>query len=214
MRHPMKIKQVESLLKQTKFIGLHDDGTLYESAKCQWVSNRRAFYPLRNMPWLDEESLFTMLDVPIDKRDKFIFHRFNELPTEFDFSDNVPGERLFDRDLIMLSMGGNEIEPLRSAGGVVFLDTQYLKPFADEQSVELYERKSERIGTYIAVKSGLLLLGLILPVSILNETFVEMLSDLLNMSACEWQRQKQAKESGMWTEDEPMSLYGESEEDE
>ena len=210
----MKIKQVESLLKQTKYIAIYDDDD--RETGCQWVSNGRAYYPLRNMPWFDDaESIFTMLDVPADKRDKYLFQHFeyDDRPTSLDFSDNVPGEKPFDRDLIMLSMDGNEIEPLKSSSGVVFLDTQYLKPFADEQSVELYERKSERVGTYIAVKSGLLLLGLIIPAPILNETFVEMLSDLLNLSACEWQRQKQAKESGTWVEDEQMSLYGESEDD-
>ena len=210
----MKIKQVESLLKQTKYIAIYEDDDRYTG--CQWVSNGRAYYPLRNMPWFDDvESIFTMLDVPADKRDKYLFQHFeyDDRPTSSEFSDNVPGEKPFDRNLIMLSMDGNEIEPLKSSSGVVFLDTQYLKPFADEQSVELYERKSERVGTYIAVKSGLLLLGLIIPAPILNETFVEMLSDLLNLSACEWKRQKQAKESGTWVEDEQMSLYGESEAD-
>ena len=207
----MKIKQVESLLKQTKYIAIYDDDN--RETGCQWVSNGRAYYPLRNMPWLDAETCFTMLDVPADKRDKYIFQHLDERPTLFDFSDNIPGEKPFDRDLLMLSMDGNEIEPLKTSSGVVFLDTQYLKPFADEQSVELYERESERVGTYIAVKSGLLLLGLIIPAPILNETFVEMLSDLLNLSACEWQRQKQAKENGTWVEDEQMALYGESEAD-
>lgn len=60
----MKIKTVESLLKQTKFI------TLYDDDRCQWVSNGHACYPLRNMPLLDADSIFTMLDVPEDKKDK------------------------------------------------------------------------------------------------------------------------------------------------
>lgn len=203
----MKIKSVESLLKQTKYIALYDDDD-----KCQWVSNGRAYYPLRNMPWLDEESIFTMLDVPADKREKYIFHHFDKLPTILDFSDIIHGERLFDRDLIMLSMDGNEIEPLKPSSGVVFLDTQYLKPFADERSVELYERKNESTGTYIAVKSGLLLLGLIKPAPILNETFVEMLNDLLDLSAYEWQKQKQAQEAGTWSEQ--TSLYEDDNESE
>ena len=47
----MKIKTVESLLKQTKFI------TLYDDDRCQWVSNGHACYPLRNMPLLDADSI-------------------------------------------------------------------------------------------------------------------------------------------------------------
>ena len=40
----MKIKQVESILKCTKYI------TLYDAGKCQWVSDGVASYPLYNMP--------------------------------------------------------------------------------------------------------------------------------------------------------------------
>lgn len=124
----MKIKAVESLLKQTRCITLYDDDS------CQWVSNGHACYPLRNMPMLDQDSIFTMLDVPEDKKDKYIFRRDELSVTTLDFSDNVLGERVFDRDLINLSMGGKEIEPLRShSGGIVFLDTNLLKPFADEK---------------------------------------------------------------------------------
>lgn len=208
----MKIKTVESLLKQTKFI------TLYDDDRCQWVSNGHACYPLRNMPLLDADSIFTMLDVPEDKKDKYIFRRDKLSATTLDFSDNVLGERVFDRDLINLSMGGKEIEPLRShSGGIVFLDTNLLKPFADEKSVELYERRTKSGEIYIAVKTGLLLLGVILPVRVINETFIEMLSDLTNLSIYEWEQEKQAKEAGTWSETEAaqLSLYrDESEDDE
>lgn len=135
----MKIKAVESLLKQTKFI------TLYDDDRCQWVSNGHACYPLRNMPLLDADSIFTMLDVPEEKKDKYIFRRDELSASGLDFSDNVTAERVFDRDLLALSMGGKEIEALRShSGGILFFDTAFLKPFADEESVELYERQDER----------------------------------------------------------------------
>lgn len=208
----MKIKQVESLLKQTRCITLYDDDS------CQWVSNGHACYPLRNMPLLEEDSIFTMLDVPEDKKDKYIFRRDELSATTLDFSDNVVGERVFDRDLLTLSMGGKEIEALRShSGGILFFDTSFLKPFADEQSVELYERHTRDGKTYIAVKSGMLLLGVILPVQVINETFIEMLSDMTNLSIYEWEQEKQAKEAGTWSDAEgsQLSLYrDESEDDE
>lgn len=168
------------------------------------------------MPLLDADSIFTMLDVPEDKKDKYIFRRDKLSATTLDFSDNVVGERVFDRDLINLSMGGKEIEPLRShSGGIVFLDTNLLKPFADEKSVELYERRTKSGEIYIAVKTGLLLLGVILPVRVINETFIEMLSDLTNLSIYEWEQEKQAKEAGTWSETEAaqLSLYRDESED-
>lgn len=207
----MKIKAVESLLKQTKFI------TLYDDDRCQWVSNGHACYPLRNMPLLDADSIFTMLDVPEEKKDKYIFRRDELSASGLDFSDNVTAERVFDRDLLALSMGGKEIEALRShSGGILFFDTAFLKPFADEESVELYERQDESGKTYIAVKTGLLLLGVILPVRVINESFIEMLSDMTNLSIYEWEQEKQAKEAGMWSEaeDSQLSIFrGEREDD-
>ena len=186
----MKIKTVESLLKQTKFI------TLYDDDRCQWVSNGHACYPLRNMPLLDADSIFTMLDVPEDKKDKYIFRRDKLSATTLDFSDNVVGERVFDRDLLALSMGGKEIEALRShGGGIIFFDTSFLRPFADEESVELYERHTRDGKSYIAVKTGLLLIGVILPIRVINESFIEMLSDMTNLSV--YARMKARKISKM-----------------
>lgn len=197
----MKIKTVESLLKQTKFI------TLYDDDRCQWVSNGHACYPLRNMPLLDADSIFTMLDVPEDKKDKYIFRRDKLSATTLDFSDNVVGERVFDRDLLALSMGGKEIEALRShGGGIIFFDTSFLRPFADEESVELYERHTRDGKSYIAVKTGLLLLGVILPIRVINESFIETLSDMTNLSVYEWEQEKQAKEAGTWSDGEDLQL--------
>ena len=193
----MKIKAVESLLKQTKFINLYDDD------RCQWVSNGHACYPLRNMPLLDADSIFTMLDVPEDKKDKYIFRRDKLSATTLDFSYYVVGERVFDRDLLALSMGGKEIEALRShGGGIIFFDTSFLRPFADEESVELYERHTRDGKSYIAVKTGLLLLGVNLPIRVINESFIEMLSDMTNLSVYEWEQEKQAKEAGTWSDGE------------
>ena len=102
-----------------------------------------------------------------------------------------------------------EHAPSEQSGGIVFLDTNLLKPFADEKSVELYERRTKSGEIYIAVKTGLLLLGVILPVRVINETFIEMLSDLTNLSIYEWEQEKQAKEAGTWNDatDLQISLF-------
>ena len=177
----MKIKQVESILKCTKYI------TLYDAGKCQWVSDGVASYPLYNMPWLDEESLFTMLDVPKDSRSKYIFRHFDLENVPLNFVDIVSDEKVLERNMMTLNITGRTIEPLKTSKGIVFLDVKYLKPFADEQSVKLCERSTEDGATYIAVKSGLLLLGIIMPFDPLNNTFVELLTELTNLSVCQWE---------------------------
>ena len=197
----MKIKQVESLLKKTKYIVLYNDGD-----KSQWVSNGAAAYPLHNMPWLDEDTLFTILDVASDSRDKYTFQSAELSSARFDFDDVSPNEKVLNRDMIQLCMDGREVEPLKTTHGIIFLDTQFLKPFTDEQSVELYERYTESGETYIVVKSGLLLLGVIMPMKVLNDTFVEMLSELTNLAVCQWEQEKQQKEAGIWHEQETFNF--------
>lgn len=181
--------------EKTKYIILYNDDD-----KCQWVSNGVAAYPLHNMPWLDEETLFAIFDVPADKRDKYTFRSADLSSVALDFSDNAPQEKVLERDMLQLCMDGREVEPLKSTHGIIFLDTQFLKPFADEQSMELYERCTKSGETYIAVKSGLLLLGVIMPMKVLNDTFVEMLTELTNLSIYQWEQEKQQKEAGTWHE--------------
>ena len=164
----MKIKQIESILKCTKYI------TLYDAGKFQWVSDGVASYPLYNMPWLDEESLFTMLDVPKDSRNKYIFRHFDLENVPLNFVDIVSDEKVLERNMMTLNITGRTIEPLKTSKGIVFLDVKYLKPFADEQSVEL---------------------GIIMPFDPLNDTFVELLTELTNLSVCKWELKKRVMET-------------------
>lgn len=204
----MKIKQVENILKGTKYI------TLYNDENCQWVSDGNAVYPLYNMPWLDQESLFTMLDVPSDSRNKYTFRCFKLSTVSLNFADVVPGEKVLDRNMMTLNVKGRTIEPLKTSNGIIFLDIKYLKPFADEQSVELYERGTENGVTYIAVKSGLMLLGIIMPFDPLDDTFVEQLAELTNLSAYQWELKKQRKDAGTWQETIEWTEVNEESEDE
>ena len=75
------------------------------------------------------------------------------------------------------------MEPLKTESGAVFIDERYLRPFDNlENGYELYARTTPSGTTYIAVKSGYSLVGVIMPMAVVNEKFLEDLEALLRYS--------------------------------
>lgn len=169
----MKIKQIEAILKAEKTI------IVSETPSCQWLGNGSAFYPVYNLPKLTRENIFTMFDIPEDKRDKFYFEE-RELPSFINFEDDDDTERMIDRGTMALCAHGRTLEPLDTSQGVTFINTRYLKPFADvDAGYELYERVDKLGRPYIAVKTGFVLLGVISPYDLVNEEFIKTLENLI-----------------------------------
>lgn len=174
----MKIKQIESILKSKKTI------IILNTPSCQWLGDGAAFYPVYNLPKLTQENIFTIFDIPEDKRDKFFFSE-RETPHHINFDDNDESEQLLDRNkFIDIFAYGSVLEALATSDGISFIDTRYLKPFADiETGCELYERIDKKGETYIAAKSGMLIIGIIKPYDrLINEGFIQALENMLNLS--------------------------------
>ena len=172
----MKIKQIESILKAEKTI------IVVETSACQWLGNGAAFYPVHNLPKLTKENIFTIFDIPEEKRDKFYFEE-RELPSWLNFEDTDKSEQMLDRGSIGICAQGRTLEPLKTSLGITFINERYLKPFADaDGGYELYERIDALGRVYIAVKSGFLLLGIISMYDLINEKFVNTLQSLLDLS--------------------------------
>lgn len=172
----MKLKQIEAILKAEKTI------IVSETPACQWLGNGAAFYPVYNLPKLTQDNIFTMFDIAEEKRDKFYFEE-RELPSFINFEDGDESEQMLDRGTIAFYAQGRTLEPLKTSQGIAFINTRYLKPFADSQAgYELYERTDKLGRPYIVVKSGFVLLGVISPYDLVNEGFVETLETILNLS--------------------------------
>ena len=74
---------------------------------------------------------------------------------------------------------------LETSRGLVCINSQFLKPFQGlKEGYELYERFSEKQGIYIAVKSGFSLVGIILPLKIIDDKFVEELERVFELAEC------------------------------
>ncbi len=166
----MKIKQVESIVKVSKQIHI------LNAFDCQWLGDGTAFYPLYDMPELTESTIYTMLDIPEDNRSKYVCTERN-FPSEYSLNDFEIDETVIMRDMFDVVVRGAIVEPLKTPRGLIFIDTKYLKPFADD-SYELYERISENGDIYIVVKCGFTLRGIISPCEILNDKFMTALETL------------------------------------
>lgn len=147
----MKIKAIASICKANKSL------ILYEGRECQWISDGAAMFPLFGLPKMTKEHIFTMFDIPEDKRDGYYFDSRENLPL-LCFEDTDNAERLLDRATLSVCARGRVLEPLKTSLGIAFINEKYLTPFGDcADGFELYERVTPSGQVYIAVKEGFIL---------------------------------------------------------
>lgn len=176
----MKLSSIQQICKGAKRIELFSD----PSASVQYISDGGAFYPLYNLPELEEENVFTLFDIPEKKQEKIRFERKHRLPDVFDFSDTADDEVALEFGTLSICKRGRILSPLKTSLGIVYINEKYLKPFSDaENGVQLFERHTPGGGIYIAVKEGFLLTGIILPYDIVTPDFVEELKRIYELSA-------------------------------
>ena len=173
----MKIKAIESICKANKTILLGEAGGV------QWISDGGGCYPLHGLPILDEGNVFTIFDIPEDKRNKFLFDLSGTFLKAPDISDTVPGEQQLEQGKLALYVGGRVLIPLKTALGLVFINNKHLTPFNDsENGITLFERTDESEKTYIVVKDGFLLVGIIYPLNVITKGLVSELDTLSKLA--------------------------------
>ena len=71
------------------------------------------------------------------------------------------------------------MRPLITRDGLEFIDNNFLTPLADvADEIELFERRTADGGVYFAVKMGLMIVGVIMPLAIVEEKLVEGMETL------------------------------------
>ena len=169
----MNYSKIMSLCKKKKIV------YLYTVSDRQWVSDGAAIYPLLNMPQLNAQSLRAVYDmsesVQVVERD--------ELPEGLFFGDVDVAENQIFREKIQLHPHGLDAVSFRTQAGVTFIDPKYLSPITGMETdgnVCVYERVTKDTGmVYIAVKRGMLLEAIILPMQVLARDWVEDLTELV-----------------------------------
>ena len=174
----MKLKKIESLIKRSKSVAIVEDGGAF------WLGNEQAMYPTY-LGSMDFNTLMTVFDLDEEKRES-ITEVASALIARADLADNVSGEKLLHRHPMRLVWDG----PLRalyeslSAKEIFFIDERLLEPVADmKDGVELYLRRARDGSPYIAVKSGMLLVGLIEPTQMIDEMLLQHLKSLYDLGA-------------------------------
>ena len=187
----MKLKQIEKIVKKKKTI------ILLEDVDCQWIGDGAAFYSIRDLPKMTQENIFSMFDVAEDQQSRYYF-REEPMPIGVSFADIDEEEQPLERDIFRFEENGTMLEALKSSTGAVFVQERYLKPFEDmEYGYDLYERFRADGGTYIAVKKGMYLLGIICPYKVDRVTFVERLKAFLELTKMALYNEKCAEGEAM-----------------
>lgn len=173
----MKIRKIIDICKRSKNL------FLFESENVQWISDGLAIYPLLNLPHFDEDSICEVYDINDKQAEKIKFRHEDALPGNLDFSDWTPEENNVAPCSLRLVNAGEEIIPYLTSQGALFIYQRYLAPLSDIEGdmLELYERQTKNGQIYFAVKSGTVLLALILPADVLNDQFVDRLKHLSAM---------------------------------
>ena len=136
---------------------------LTDGASGQWLGTSEAQYLLPGLPYLHEENLAGLFDITGKQAEKIIF-RHQPLLGKYNFGDADEGETLLDRGHMTLGCDGGTFRPLITSTGLELIDERLFAPLADAAYLELYERRDGDGDAYFAVKSGMLVAAVFLPV--------------------------------------------------
>lgn len=185
----MKLKKIESIIKKSKSVAIVENGGAF------WLGNEQAMYPTY-FEHMDFDTLMTVFDLDEEKRES-ITEVASALIARADLSDTCVGELPLKRHPMRIVRG----KPLLAlyvgldAREIFYIDEQLLEPVGDvKDGVELYLRR-DRIGQpYIAIKSGMLLVGLIEPEAVIDEMMLHHLKVLYDLSAATFKNMPEVPE--------------------
>lgn len=170
----MKIRKIIDICKKKGSV------IIFESGKEQWISDGAAVFPMFDLPKFDEDSLCRTYDITDKQATKIHFRHEYTMPEAYDFEDFSEGENVVMRGPMCLLDTNRSIIPYMTSQGVAFIDAKYLQPLSDIEDVmlNLYERQTKSGQIYFAAKSGFMLVGIILPIDVVNDQFVDRLKQL------------------------------------
>ena len=186
----MRFKAVKKKKKKAKQVVLCDHKAV------QWIGDGSALYAMRDMPEMDEGAICAVCDISDTQADKILFKEITGEPAGVSLELNAPDEVLLDQCDISIKTGGTELLAYGTSTGMEFVDAAYLRPFGDVESdyLEVYERRTPEGSPYFAVKTGIMLLGVVFPVRVITDRFVKDLSYLARGCVTTLENEKTAEE--------------------
>ena len=179
----MKLKKIAALCKKEKRATIyqqweHQDGIGRTMVK-QFISNGYAVYAAHGLPPLEKESLLRIFDAEENKFDQWTVST-QDLPEAVSLSDCEKTEREITGGFPSLFLNEEAVQAFGTAeGGIIFIRDELLGPLDGETDLQFYIRDSGSGGMqYLAVKSGLFLLAVILQKRLITPRFLEELKEL------------------------------------
>lgn len=186
----MRLKQIAAVCAKLKRVVLCQ--TFDEGEHCeQWIGDGAALYPAFDIPALDEESVFSVFDIPAETRKKWMVRIDDGAGYPFSMKDSHPSDRPLDGYGVSIGFGGVTFEAFKTEDEKpLFIDARYLKPIAhllDETT--FYERDAgvesevpseapKKISVVVA-KTGMMISAIIMPKDPTRDrNFVAQLSEL------------------------------------
>lgn len=161
----MRFKKLVSLTKKAKFV------KLLQNDKRQFIGTAEAVYLSEKLPKLDEESIIALWEIAQKNIPEFTVIKdsisilYDDTYTEFPI-EGVGLRFIFE---------GEEYIPVRTSIGLMFLKAQHLTPInLESEGIAFKERLDNHGNIYIAVKAGLILIALITPTNLIdNSDFID-----------------------------------------
>lgn len=156
----MKFKRFQSLAKssgQCQVIQI-------DEANLQFLNNGYLVYPAHNLPALNDEMIFALLDIEEHKRDNFAITRVSNTFLNYNDTDNQEEPLVSARFEIKFNNLNHFVKPVFTKLGLYYYDPKWLAPFdGDYDALYVrYNAESKAGQPYIAVKSGLFVVGFVL----------------------------------------------------
>ena len=194
----MRIKAIAGICKKSKSICLVDKESSDGKHTAQWVGDAGAFYPVDGLPYMEMDGIFTIFEIAEVQKEKFSTQHLPAVPEGgITFEDTAPYEARLESGDMTINADGRTLKPLQTSRGLVFIDTKYLAPLAPLfDFLEFYERQMASGRPYVAVKAGLILYAVIMPVNAIHDDFVKVLKEIAEQSIKTLARQKAETEAG------------------
>lgn len=210
----MKLKKAVGLCMQAGSLNLFNH-TTEEGEITQWLSDGRACYPLLGIPYLDEETVCTVFDIPEKKQEKMMI-RCQDWPASLRVDDYNNADRMVDPMALSINYGGYTVVPmLTRGGGITYIQKKYLAPLEDAADVLIYcERVDSNGQRYIAVFNGLLIAAIIYPYDIICDDFMEKAETIVRLTDKELRQKRLLGDNKAPQEDNDQRTLFEGEEQE
>lgn len=196
----MKFKVIGNICKKKKTAIIFNRVTVNSAGMevCQqYISDGSAIYPVIGLPYINEETLLTMWDIPEKQRDSWTV-RTLPVPDCIDFRDTIAVDSQVRETDFVLYQNQSKLRAIATSRGIVFIDLGYLAPLVDSFDVmQMYERINDAGQLYIVVTAGLWLQAIIFPYKIIDKDFIEKLDYILNECEISLKWQNSAKEEDL-----------------